>query len=231
MLLATAASRSDAQQLPAGDWVVDPAASHVRVLVFRGGLLGKLGHNHVVSHHSLAGCARIGEPLSASRAALVLPAADFVVDDPDERRAAGDRFPVPVPAEDVEATRDNMLGPRLLDAAREPQVRIAATVAGGSPASLTLDLAIQIAGATQRVEFPAAVHASGDTLRASGRRTITHAELGLEPFTAALGALRVARELLLSYELTFVPAAGSDCESALAVVDDDGVALTDDRAE
>ncbi len=228
LALAARALASDAA--PAGDWRVVAADSRLRVLVFRAGLLGRLGHNHVVAHGALQGCARIAGNFAESRAQLSLAVADFVVDDAADRQAAGESFPVPVPADDIEATRANMLGPRLLDADEHPRIELAGVIARGSWPQPDLRVTVAIAGGQRLLEFPVSLTLADERLRASGTVNVTHEQLGLEPFTAALGTLRVSDSLVLRFELAFERSA-SGCERALAVVEDDGIALADDRAE
>jgi hypothetical protein len=49
---------------------------------------------------------------------------------------------------------------------------------------------------------PARLELDGDTLTASGRFTLTHAQLGLSPFSVALGALRVREDIEVGYRLS-----------------------------
>ena len=229
-VLGLAARALAAEADPGGDWRIVAADSRLRVLVFRAGLLGRLGHNHVVAHGALAGCARIAEPFADSRASLSLAVQDFDVDEVTDRQAAGTAFPVPVPADDIVATRDNMLGPRLLDARRHPRIGLAAGIAGGSWPQPELRVSVDIAGGRHVLELPVTLTLAGGRLLVTGTGEVTHAELGLEPFTAALGALRVSDTLVLRWELV-LERSTSGCERALAVIEHNGVALADDRAE
>jgi len=230
ILLAATAS---AEKLPDGLYALDPAASSVSVHVYRAGLLGGLGHNHTVAHRSLSGCARVAEDGGRIDVSLAFPVAEFEVDDAEDRRAAGEAFPVPVPEDDIEATRENMLGERLLDAGRQPEIRLRATDVVGDWPDYDAGFEIGIAGSRQALSFPVTLEQNGERVTARGARPVEHDELGLKPFTAALGTLRVAKEMDFEYVLEFDPApgTGSACELAFAVVDDDGVALADDGAE
>lgn len=228
---------ASAGEFPAvsGRWRVDADASTLRVLVFRGGLLGALGHNHVVAHRAIAGCASLGDSVADSRVRLSLPAAAFEVDNEADRRAAGERFPVPVPADDIAATRRNMLGPRLLDAVLHDVIELGSVTIRGDWPSLEIDFAVDIAGRRRSVSLPVTVTVDGERLAAAGSHEISHRDLGLKPFSAALGTLRVSDRLEFRYEIVLAKtapgSAASDCERALAVVDDDGVPVPDDGAE
>jgi hypothetical protein len=220
----------------AGEYIIDPAASSIRVLVYRGGLLGRLGHNHVVSGSGLSGTVVLAETLADSHLEMAVPVSGLQVDDPDERRAAGEQFAGDVPDADKEGTRRNMLGPRLLNAASDDVVYLQSTSIGGTLLKMSVSLQMNIRGQLQHVVFPATVDVNGATLRASGERTVSHKELGLKPFSAAVGALRVKDKLVFRYSITAVRHDGtardsSRRESALPAVDDDGIAILDETAE
>jgi hypothetical protein len=51
------------------------------------------------------------------------------------------------------------------------------------------------------VEVPVSLQASGASLICSGAFELTHAQLGLKPYSVALGALRVAENIHVSYRL------------------------------
>jgi hypothetical protein len=51
------------------------------------------------------------------------------------------------------------------------------------------------------VELPVTLQTSPETLTASGEFDLTHAELGLTPYSVALGALRVADRMHVRYRL------------------------------
>src|SRR5687767_4439759 len=72
---------------------IDPQASALHILVYRGGRFAKLGHNHVVSSKSLSGRVWMHRELAQSGFEIAFPVADLIVDDPDARRAAGSEFP------------------------------------------------------------------------------------------------------------------------------------------
>jgi hypothetical protein len=108
--------------------------SHLEVRVYRDGPMQKLGHDHLVTSGSLAGEISLREPIAASRFTLRLPLASLVVDDPAARAHAGGEFAAPVPEKDREATRHNMLGERVLDAARQAELVLTSESIAGGPA-------------------------------------------------------------------------------------------------
>ena len=169
--------------------------SHLAVRAYRDGPMQKLGHDHLITSESLAGEIRLGEPLAASRFTLRLPLASLVVDDPAARARAGGEFAAPVPDKDREATRHNMLGERVLDAARQGELLLTAESVSGGPANFEAQVRVSFAGAEHVIAVPFTVTVKDGRLVAHADLRLTHADLGLEPFTVALGALKVRDDL------------------------------------
>ena len=148
--------------------------SHLEVRVYRDGPMQKLGHDHLIISERLAGEIQLREPLAASRFALRLPLDSLEVDDPEARAAAGGDFVAPVPDKDREATRHNMLGEKLLDAARQGEMLLTAESVSGGPGRLR-SAGAGVAG-RQRTCRRSAVHAH-DRRRTTGRAC----DIPLEP--------------------------------------------------
>lgn len=193
---------ADRDSVPAaGQYRIDPAASEIRVLVYRGGLLGGLGHNHVVSSNGIDGHIDVTDNPGDSRVSLELLKDSLVVDDPAIRKAAGEKFTNTVSTDDIAATRRNMLGPDLLDASRVAEIQVNSTRVTGEYPDLTVTADVSVLGVAGELMFPVTVRMTDNKLLATGERSVTHKELGLRPFTAALGTLRVRNELMLRYEI------------------------------
>lgn len=181
-------------------------ASHLTVRVYRDGPLARLGHNHVVSSNALGGDIDLATPRAATRFALELPLESLAVDLPEDRALAGPDFAAPVPEADRAATRRNMLGEKLLDAARSPSVRVESLGLAGGPADWRATVRITLAGRSHDVEIPIRVETQGQALGVEGSVTLDHAALGLTPFAVALGALRVRPDLEFAFSLRARPA-------------------------
>jgi polyisoprenoid-binding protein YceI len=229
-LAACLAGAAAAQPATRGEYRILPEESEVHVLVFRAGALGRLGHNHVVTARNVTGSVQVGDTPDASSFELAVTLAELVVDDPEARKQAGSAFGgKKVDEDDRAGTRRNMLGPRLLDAENHPEARVRSLTAEGDFDDLEVEAEIELRGARHTVELPVSVVFYGDRLVATGRTELTHAELGLEPFGAAAGTLRVAEELTFNYRI--VAEAASAGERAAAVVEDDGATLPHDGTE
>jgi hypothetical protein len=198
----TAAAES---QRGAQSWTV--VASRLAVRVYRDGPMQKLGHDHLITSDVLTGRIALGVPLAATAFELSLPLESLVVDDAQARAAAGGIFAAPVPQKDRDATRHNMLGARLLDSPRQDTLRLTSESVAGGPGSFEARVRVSLAGRDSVVSAPFTVTIEGDRLEAHAGFRLTHADLGLEPFAVALGALRVREDF--DVDLTLAARRGS----------------------
>jgi hypothetical protein len=192
-------------QRDAESWTV--VASRLSVRVYRDGPLQELGHDHLVTSDGLVGRIALGAPLARTAFELSLPLESLVVDEPAARAAAGGIFDAPVPPKDRDATRLNMLGAKLLDAARQDTIRLTSESVAGGSGSFEARVRVSLAGRDSLVTAPFSVTVEGDRLEAHAGFRLTHASLGLEPFAVALGALRVREDF--DVELTLEARRGS----------------------
>lgn len=176
-------------------------ASELRILVWRAGPLAGLGHNHVVVTRALSGSVSLAGALEHSAVRLEFPVASLTVDEPGVRRAEGRSFEGTIPPEDSRATRENMLGPELLDADAYPTIHIESTAVEGSLPNVTIAAEVTVRGRRYPVDVPVSINTFDGGLVAVGRLRVTHSALGLEPFTVALGSLRVAEELQVRFRI------------------------------
>jgi hypothetical protein len=198
----TAAAES---QRGAQSWTV--VASRLAVRVYRDGPMQKLGHDHLITSDGIVGRIALGVPLAATAFELSLPLESLVVDDAQARAAAGGIFAAPVPQKDRDATRHNMLGARLLDSPRQDTLRLTSESVAGGPGSFEARVRVSLAGRDSVVSAPFTVTIEGDRLEAHAGFRLTHADLGLEPFAVALGALRVREDF--DVDLTLAARRGS----------------------
>lgn len=183
---------------------VDSGASWLRVLAYPAGPLRRFGHHHVISHHGISGHVEVAPNPLQSTIMLELSVADLEVDDPAMRGLEGEDFEKEVPQKDVDGTRANMLGERLLYGEQFPTIRLQSTAIEGSMPDVIIVTTVIVKGTEHTVNFPAGIELTDDSFLASGQLEVTHGELGLSPFTAAGGALRVRDSLVLKYEISGV---------------------------
>lgn len=188
-----------AAALPFEAWKI--VASHLEVRVYRDGPMQKLGHNHLITSDALEGSVALRKPLTKSGFDLRLPLDSLVVDDPTARDGAGDDFVNPVPPQDRDGTRRNMMGESVLDAARQDVLRLTAEELSGEPGSYLARVRVAFRGGERVVSVPFTVEIEGGSLRARANFHLTHADIGLVPFTVALGALRVRDDFKVDLRL------------------------------
>ncbi len=191
-------------------YVVDPGVSLLVVRVYRDGPLARLGHNHIVSTSAVGGYARRveGEALAAD---LFVPVAEVVVDDPALRAAAGEEFSSVPSDEDIDGTRNNMLGPAVLDAASYPFVRARAILPHdprqpGVSDTAPMEVRFEVRGVSRTLVLPAIIDSGDGHVRLRASATLNQSDFGIEPFSVLGGALRVRDALDLAIDLVFVPA-------------------------
>jgi polyisoprenoid-binding protein YceI len=169
---------------------VDPGASLIAVTVRRAGLMARLGHEHVVASHTLAGFAAPG----LDRADLAFRLDALTVDEPHLLRDAG--IATQPSPEAVAGTRSNMLGP-VLDAQRYPVVNLHVERQGDG----ALQVAVTLHGVTRRLDLPAAVQVDAATIIADGTARLKQTDFGIVPFSVGAGLLAVGDELEVRYRI------------------------------
>lgn len=180
---------------------ISGADSSLHVLVYRGGTLASLGHNHVVSSHDVSGYVWRHTDSARTGFEIAVPVAGLIVDDDEARRAEGADFPVNVSDEAKLATRRNLLSAALLDVEHFPRVFIRSLDVSGAPDAPQVAAALTIKDATRHIVLPVLLQAGGDSLRIRGEFSIAQSDFGIKPYSVALGALQVRDELRIKFEL------------------------------
>ena len=183
---------------------VTPGDSDLRVLVFRSGSLATLAHNHVISSSAITGTVESGDTASESAFDLRLAVDSLEVDEPDRRAEEGHAFSAAVGEKDIAGTRRNMMGRKLLQADRFDNIRIMSRRISGDYPDVMIEAAITIRGQQHVVELPALIEKYDDRIVVTGSTDIAHSELGLTPFTAAFGAMRVGEQMTFRYRIVAV---------------------------
>lgn len=202
LVLAAAPPASSAQEVDtAREFHIQGDASWLRVLAGPAGPLRRFGHHHVISHNAIAGSVTVASNPLESMIELEIAVAELEVDDPDLRRLEGEDFEKEVSQKDIDGTRANMLGEKLLNAEQFPTIRVSSTEIRGSLPDVDIVAMVEVLGQEHTVTFPATIELADDAFVARGELEITHGELGLSPFKAAGGALSVRDVLVMKYEI------------------------------
>ncbi|MTV36634.1 YceI family protein [Duganella radicis] len=170
---------------------IDTARSLIAVTVRRGGVLARLGHDHVVASHAISGTV---SP-SQNRADFTFRLDEMKIDEADLRQIAGlDKQPS---ADAIEGTRHNMLT-KVLDAERYPVVSVhAQRGAAGQP----LQVAITLHGVTRTLAIPVALREENGAITVKGTVNLKQSDFGLTPFSVMAGAMSVQDQMELRFEL------------------------------
>jgi hypothetical protein len=203
VLAITAPFASQAQEPATNkEFRVDSDASWLRVLAYPDGPLRRFGHHHVISHHGISGIVLVAPNPLESTIMLELSVTDLVVDDPALRGLEGEDFDGEISQKNIDGTRANMLGEKLLHAEQFPTIQIQSRAIDGSMPDVNIVTTVIVTGMEHTVKFPASIELTDDSFVASGQLEITHRELGLSPFAVPGGALSVRDLLVLKYEIS-----------------------------
>ncbi len=181
---------------------VVPDRSELRLLVYRSGALAKFSHNHVISSQAIDGSVYVGESPENAFFMLNLSVDSFEVDRPELRSEEGDDFSGSVDEKAIQRTRKNMLGESMLDAANYPEIRLASRRISGALPELLLTVDVQIRDQVSQLQVPVDVVIDADHLTATGSFSFDQTAVGLKPFRAMLGALRVRDTVDVKFSIT-----------------------------
>ncbi len=183
---------------------VDPAASMLHILVYRGGPMARLGHNHVVSSQNLQGRVWQGAALQDSGFNITVPVNDLVVDDNAARATEGEDFPLNVSEDARQGTKANMLRDTLLDGARYPEIRITSVRVQGDAKAPVVMAALRIKDQTRQVTVPVTLQTTDKGLQVTGAFEIQQTDFGITPLSIAMGALLVVDTVKIKFSLVAV---------------------------
>jgi hypothetical protein len=180
------------ESLPArGTYRIDPERSQLRVMVFRGGSLAHLGHNHVLDNRALSGVVMVGDTLQTSSFEFSAPVDEFVVDDAQARREEGADFPGEVPEDAKAGTLHNMLGASQLNGAQFPTLEVKSLAIDSVQGVPTVTLKVSVAGHDSSISAPFSLRGDPGRLTATGQFDLRQSAVGISPYSLMGGALQV----------------------------------------
>ena len=190
--------------VPAGarEYKVVSEESLLQVLVYRGGAMARLGHNHVIASHQLGGSVYVTDDPLATRFDIAFPVDGLTVDEPALREAAGPDFPPAVPQSARDGTHKNLLSEALLDGANYPEIRLRALDIRAAGENYDAGVEITFKGQAYVQRVPVSVRREPGLVVASGEFPLRQSELGLKPFSVAMGSLVVLDEMHIRFEVT-----------------------------
>ncbi len=199
----SASAQAVAATRPAGTtpFQLDAQASQIWLFLHADGPMSKIGHAHVITTHGLQGSIWLHPQAEHSGCEFELPVASFVVDDPQERLAAGGEFSEPLDEGARAGTREHMLGDRQLDAAQFPKVSLRCQHLSVATDHITVVLSVTVRDHTAQLSVPVNWQRTGNTLQANGEFSFTQSSVGLEPYSLLFGALRVSDQIQARFRL------------------------------
>jgi hypothetical protein len=180
---------------------VDAARSQVVIEVRRGGSLARLGHDHVLASHEVAGNVAPDE----GRADFYVALDALTVDEPDLRAEAG--FTTQPDAEDIAGTRRNMH--KVLETERYPYVLLRVTGATAESKPDSIRLYVTVHGVTRPVDAIASWAGTREEFSASGTFAFDQSAFGITPLSILGGAVTVQDRLNISFRIVARPMTGA----------------------
>lgn len=181
--------------------VIDTQQSELRILVYRAGLLGDMGHNHVIHTRSLSGSVDYDQAdITQSKVELTFAIDSLVIDDAELRDQEGEDFPGAVPEKDITGTRKNM-DTKVLHTEKFPQIAARSVKIDGEMPDLLMTMAIDIHGDTQTLVVPVTVTEDAGSLRVVGQVDVMQSALGVTPLKILFGTIAVQDEITIKLDI------------------------------
>lgn len=162
---------------------VDPAKSTVKVHVFKAGLLSAFGHEHDIVAPIASGA--VDTSSDTPQVELAFHATELKALDPDLK---------PTDRAEVQST---MVGPKVLDAERFPEIRFRSKVVTRAGEGWQVEGELSLHGHTRPVSLR--VTESGGSY--SGSVKLRQTEFGITPVTIGGGTVKVKDELRLDFTI------------------------------
>lgn len=162
--------------------IIDEQKSSITIRVYKTGLFSALAHNHEI--HAPIQQGTFDEQKSTVE--FTVAAKELRVLDPD------------APAFDRKKSQENMVGPKVLDADKFPEIKFHSTSvdpAGGGKWTVRGDLALH--GQIRLVK----VDVEGANGHYTGSATLKQTDFGITPIAIAGGAVRVKDEVRVEFEI------------------------------
>lgn len=147
------------------------------------------GHDHVVTPKAVSGQVtwNVADP-SACKVSIEFPVDMLQVDPPGARK----RFDLEGETSDGDkkSIKENLTGKHQLQASQYPKISYTSTSCKGTGEKVEVAGTLSIHGVKHPVTTTMTVKVEGSTFTAKGGFEATHADFGMEPYSALLGALR-----------------------------------------
>ena len=174
---------------------VDSNFSQILVRAYRGGLMAKFGHDHIIASQDIRGYVRIHNKTEDCRADFYAPLGSLDVD--NEKFRAAENLDSTPSEKDIIGTKNNML--KSLEQPIFPLVKLHSSDCSSALAGAMTSVALTIHGVTR----PIKIAREGDgNLLLSGTFSILQTDFSIEPFSIMNGLIKVQDRLDLRYLIT-----------------------------
>lgn len=159
-----------------------PRNSTITIHVGKTGLFSGFGHNHTIS----ASIARAAIDPKSKTASITVHTKEMKVLDPE----ASDKD-----RQEIQAT---MLGPKVLDAQKYPEIRFTSTrVEQTSAGEFRVTGNLELHGVTKQLEFPV----TGTPEHYTGKTKLKQTDFGIQPVSVGGGTVKVKDEIELEFNV------------------------------
>jgi len=181
---------------------VDSLQSDVMITVRRGGLMAKLGHDHIVSSRQLQGFILMDQDNQRCHADFYIPVHLMEVDNPQLRAQA--QMQTTPSDKDIAGTRINML--KSINAKQFPFVQLRSADCSEIFTNSSVAIEIQLHGVTrnQQIDFNWHRDKAG-VLTAQSTFSLLQTDFNIAPFSIMNGLIKVEDKLEIDVQLTAYP--------------------------
>ena len=169
---------------------------YVQVYRDKGRLLSGAAHDHVVRAEDFKAVLRFSpaEPRTCEFQ-LSAPVHSLAVDEPEMRKRVG--YEGVLDPDDRKEVKEHMLADDQLDAKRHKTIDVIARNCrpAKAPDTYSVDLALTVRGKTKRLSKDVVIKVEAGSVSTRGSLRLRHADFGMEPYSAFLGAVKNAEEL------------------------------------
>lgn len=182
-------------------YTIDAAKTQLHLLVYKGGSLARLGHNHVISSRSVRGTVWLGDSVAKSGFDIQVPVNELIVDDDATRQAEGEDFPLNIQQAAKDGTKANMLRDNQLDGEHFPLITLQSSSMEGNWKTATVQAYMRIKDHTRTVSVPVQLERKGGSLIVKGEFQIKQTDFGISPMSVAMGALQVQNAVTIKFQI------------------------------
>lgn len=179
-----------------GVYQLGPQSGRLLIKTGRTGLGARAGHDLVIEATSW-NCRVTVTPADPAQSSVTV---QVDVDSFEVREGTGGVKPL-TDSDRSEIKRN--IREKILHTSEHPTITFQSTSVSGSPEALTVDGDLTIMGVTRPATATAAVSDDGDV---RGSATVVQSDWGIKPYSALLGALKLADEVAIEVDGTLTPA-------------------------